>query len=415
MDGPERTREAKRRLRRELRAERRAVSGAIRRAQAEVLLGLAAADPALRRAAVIAGYAADDGELDVGPILERFGRAGARLVLPRLSRGGALELVEVGQDALPRAGASGGIPEPPGAPVAIDALPAAGVVLAPCVAADRRGGRLGRGGGHYDRLLPRLQERGWQTVAVCLADHLHEDLPREPHDVSVERVLTERGWVEASPEPRRGSRAGVVLAGGRSTRMGRPKDVLEVGGVPMVRRVVATLAACCDQLVVVADPGSDRMERVFSREIERRSLRLLLDDRPYAGPAVALAHTFATLDAELAFVAGCDTPLLAPRLVHGLLDLAGSPRWEAVLPAPRGLLEPLLAVYRVEPMAARLADATRDGPVSLVRVLADARVRRVGDPGLALLDPDGSSLLNVNSESDLAEAARRVSRGAVLS
>jgi 5-formyltetrahydrofolate cyclo-ligase len=421
--GPELARREKRRLRTELRSLRQATDRALRAGRSESVLAHARDDRDLLAAPIVAGYAAHDGELDVAPVLAHFASRGARIALPRIAIDGALELVEVTSGGSLAPGRFG-IDEPSGPALSPAGLPSGGVVLAPCIAADLTGRRLGRGGGHYDRLLPRLRERGWRTVAVCPIDHVLPRLPSEPHDAHVERVLTEAGWLLAR-EPRVAT-TGVVLAGGRSARMGRPKAELEIGGVPMVQRVIAALLAACDDVVVVAAargrPQADAIEDLLRSDRDlpghRGRVRILHDDEEHAGPATALARVLPQIDAELAFVSGCDTPLLAPTLVRGLIARAADGSEEIVAPAPAGRLEPLLAVYRVEPMATRLALATRAGPVPLLRVLDDARVRIVSGDDLAALDGGGASFLNVNRPSDL-DAAERVlaalARGGSLS
>ena len=96
-------------------------------------------------------------------------RRGARTVYPVLS-GAELELAE-----------------DPSRPARVPASEV-NLFLVPGIAFDRSGGRLGRGGGHYDRLLAR---RGPEAVAVgiCYSDRLIENVPREPWDECVEIVV----------------------------------------------------------------------------------------------------------------------------------------------------------------------------------------------------------------------------------
>jgi 5-formyltetrahydrofolate cyclo-ligase len=65
----------------------------------------------------------------------------------------------------------------------------AAVMLVPALAVDRRGRRLGRGGGFYDRTLP-LCARGARLVAVVRDDEVLDEVPDEPHDVPMTHVLT---------------------------------------------------------------------------------------------------------------------------------------------------------------------------------------------------------------------------------
>jgi 5-formyltetrahydrofolate cyclo-ligase len=69
-------------------------------------------------------------------------------------------------------------------------------VLVPGVAFDRAGGRLGRGGGFYDRLLghPHFAAR---RIAVCFACQIVARVPVEPHDIEVDEIVTEDGWLVA--------------------------------------------------------------------------------------------------------------------------------------------------------------------------------------------------------------------------
>jgi 5-formyltetrahydrofolate cyclo-ligase len=85
-----------------------------------------------------------------------------------------------------------GLTEPAGPALPASALAEAHVVLVPALAVDRRGVRLGRGGGFYDRSLP-LCGPGTHLVAVVRDGDLVDELPREPHDVPMTHVLTPGG------------------------------------------------------------------------------------------------------------------------------------------------------------------------------------------------------------------------------
>jgi 5-formyltetrahydrofolate cyclo-ligase len=414
VTGSDPVRAEKRRLRAEFRAARRAYDRARHDALAEALLAHARGDRELGRAPLVLGYVAHDGEPDIALVLEHLRRRGARILLPRVGALG-LELVRVTPSAAAVANPRTGVRELSGSAVRMDALPPGGVVLVPCVATDRRGARLGRGGGHYDRLLPLLRARGWRSVGVAHAAHVLESLPVEGHDALLDRVLSERGWLDVADLPAPRDVAGIVLAGGRSLRFGRAKAAAEVAGVPMLERVVAVLASCCDEVVVVAAPD-DAARDVLALARAHDSgvpVRLLHDARAHAGPAAALAGALPSVACELAFVSGCDTPLLAPALVRGLVGAAAaSPATDVVAPDRGKGLEPLLAVYRVATMAAVLASATRSGPIRLVDALTAARHLRVAGDELAALDPDGASFLNVNQPADLDEVERRLAAAA---
>lgn len=85
-----------------------------------------------------------------------------------------------------------GIPEPTAEPRGADALAQADLVICSCLAATRRGVRLGVGGGWYDRALQHRRE-GVETWALLADDEVLDALPREPHDVLVDRLVTPSG------------------------------------------------------------------------------------------------------------------------------------------------------------------------------------------------------------------------------
>jgi 5-formyltetrahydrofolate cyclo-ligase len=90
-----------------------------------------------------------------------------------------------------------GIPAPiPDAPAVLP-----DVVFAPALAFDRRGGRLGQGGGHYDRTLAELRARKpVLVIGLAYAGQEVAEIPMEPHDQRLDAILTETGYIEAAKE-----------------------------------------------------------------------------------------------------------------------------------------------------------------------------------------------------------------------
>ncbi len=176
-------------LRDELRARRRGLGPAeLGRAEAGAAAHLLAWD-GWRSARAVALHAAVRGELPTGAVIAAALAAGKRVALP-LSEASRMSLRWVGSpgELVPDAR---GIPSPP--PDAPRADPAGlDLVLAPGVAFDAAGGRLGQGGGDYDRLLASLPAR---TAAVgwCHDFQVVGEVPMEPHDRRVGWLATPSG------------------------------------------------------------------------------------------------------------------------------------------------------------------------------------------------------------------------------
>jgi len=137
----------------------------------------------------------------------------------------------------------------------------------------------------------------------------------------------------------------VVLCGGMSSRMGRPKALLPWRGQPMVGHVADVLLQVVDEVVVVtsAELGLDAVD--FDKRV-----RLTIDREPRRGPLAGIRDGLAAMRGDRAFVSGTDVPHLAPAFVRALLAFE-----RAVAPEIDGHVQPLAAVYPAG--AALVADA----------------------------------------------------------
>ncbi|WP_407286842.1 5-formyltetrahydrofolate cyclo-ligase [Streptomyces sp. BP-8] len=139
----------------------------------------------------VAAYVSIGGEPSTRALLDRLRAAGVRVLLPVLLPDNDLDwaLYEGAERLVP---AGWGLLEPDGERLTPKAVTQAQVVLLPGLAVDRRGLRLGRGGGSYDRVLARLERAGAQASLVVLlydAEVLPE-VPAEPHDRYVHAAVT---------------------------------------------------------------------------------------------------------------------------------------------------------------------------------------------------------------------------------
>lgn len=130
---------------------------------------------------VVLGYVALPDELDIGAVP-------SVLALPRLGDDGA---ITIHVDGGTREQHAYGFEQPPAGLAAVDPRELA-AVLVPGRVFDRDGYRLGRGGGHYDRLVPRLAP-GTPVVGVTCEARVVDRLPREPHDRPMTHLATEHG------------------------------------------------------------------------------------------------------------------------------------------------------------------------------------------------------------------------------
>ncbi|MBF6422885.1 5-formyltetrahydrofolate cyclo-ligase [Nocardia farcinica] len=178
--------------RREILARRSALSAAEHAAEAAAL---ARGVRALAVGEWVCAYVPVRGEPGSTALLEELRAAGARILLPVTGVPGALDWAEYTGVAGLRA-ARFGLLEPAGPVLGAEVVARAEVILVPALAVDRRGVRLGRGAGYYDRTLGSARP-GARLVAVVRDEEFVDRLPEEAHDLRVGWVLTPGGGLRA--------------------------------------------------------------------------------------------------------------------------------------------------------------------------------------------------------------------------
>jgi molybdopterin-guanine dinucleotide biosynthesis protein A len=191
---------------------------------------------------------------------------------------------------------------------------------------------------------------------------------------------------------------GIILCGGKSSRMGRPKAWLPFGTELLLQRVVRILSAVVSPVVVVAARGQDLPELPAGVEIAR-------DEHEALGPLAGLAAGFAALGnrAEAAYASSCDVPLLQPAFVARMIESLED--YDLAIPRDGQYHHPLAAVYRteLETTVRELIAADRLRPFFL---LERARAREIDVSELRAVDPELWSLRNINTPEEYEAALR---------
>jgi molybdopterin-guanine dinucleotide biosynthesis protein A len=186
----------------------------------------------------------------------------------------------------------------------------------------------------------------------------------------------------------------IVLAGGRSSRMGDPKASLKFGSSTLLERIVAEMRRVFDDVVIVASP-TDLIEVAGARTIH--------DETAYAGPAGALERGLVAATNEVAFACSCDVPFVSADLALALPEMLGE--HDAVIPHVDGKLQMLHAVYLKK--CAKVLASMRSGDEHRLREIVNfAKVRIVPEDEIRAIAPkaDMRSFFNVNKPEDYRRA-----------
>jgi molybdopterin-guanine dinucleotide biosynthesis protein A len=194
--------------------------------------------------------------------------------------------------------------------------------------------------------------------------------------------------------------AGFILAGGASSRMGRDKALLELGGVPLIVRTVRLVEAVVGSAMVVGDSAAFRA----------LGLRTIADDWPGAGPLGGIATALRASSAPWSLIVACDLPYLTKPWLDYAVGRAVASQADAVIPMNATGTEPLCAVYH------RRAEPGIRGPLALGnRKVKDAieslRVEIIEPAEWKAFDSEGYLFKNMNSPEDYEEARARLDGG----
>lgn len=127
---------------------------------------------------------------------------------------------------------------------------------------------------------------------------------------------------------------GVILAGGKSTRMGTNKALLQLNNQPVIERIADELQLISDELIIVANDPAD---------YQYLNLSLISDRYPNKGPLAGIETAMYHFAADQYIISACDTPFIDHQVYQHLLSSLGG--YDAVVPKFDNHLHPLSGVY----------------------------------------------------------------------
>jgi len=186
---------------------------------------------------------------------------------------------------------------------------------------------------------------------------------------------------------------GVVLAGGRSSRMGQDKSIMHFNGRPLISYAIDTLRQACDRVVI----SSDQTVYAFT------GCAVWPDIMPYQAPMIGVYSCLKRSNTYWNFFLSCDMPMVDPRLVDFLLSRrAGA---DTVIPVHQDEMEPLCGLY-CRKLIPSLEKKISEGDYSMQHFIRSARSRLVETgPGLDFYS--GNLFANMNTAADIHLFSRK--------
>jgi molybdopterin-guanine dinucleotide biosynthesis protein A len=208
--------------------------------------------------------------------------------------------------------------------------------------------------------------------------------------------------VRAVESPGVGAFTTIVLAGGASSRMGRPKALLPFGDELLVERIVRRFVAASREVIVVSGPH-------VSLPTLPGGTRVIEDEEPHQGPLSGLRYGLRAISDDIAFVCGCDHPFLAFPVAELLVRrCATAPDAVAAWSSWNGSPQPLVAAYRTSILEI-VEDMLASDERRIIRLPRRANVIEISAAELRAADPWGRSFVDLDTPEDYERALRETS------
>jgi len=181
---------------------------------------------------------------------------------------------------------------------------------------------------------------------------------------------------------------GIIMAGGKSSRIGSDKGALLLQGKTLADRTTDTILDLFEDVIYVTNHPED---------VERTDVRIVSDDIPYLGPLGGIAAGLRHSTHSSNFVVAFDMPFINDELIAYMVSLAADA--DIVVPKVQGSYEPLFAVYSSDCLRhidKRLAAGDR----RVISIYEDVNVKEIGVQDIKRFDRDLMTFININTFED---------------
>jgi molybdopterin-guanine dinucleotide biosynthesis protein A len=190
----------------------------------------------------------------------------------------------------------------------------------------------------------------------------------------------------------------IILAGGRSSRLGREKLAEVIAGKSLIERAVSTLISLSQEILIVISQKQARSSLSLYTYPEAKTV---LDLYPGKGSLIGIYTGLVNSTNFLNLVVACDMPFLNLDLLHYMVKVA--PGFDVVIPRIDDQMEPLHAVYSkncIGPMESLI----KQDNLKVTAFFDSVKVRYIGKEEMDRFDPERLSFFNINTEADLKRA-----------
>jgi molybdopterin-guanine dinucleotide biosynthesis protein A len=197
-----------------------------------------------------------------------------------------------------------------------------------------------------------------------------------------------------------------LLVGGKSSRMGRDKALLEFSGAPLLQRTVDMVAPLVSKITLAT--AASAAFPVNTNRYFNFGLPTIADRWPNFGPLGAIATVLSSTQTPWSLILACDMPFLTAEWLTFLLNqIPQTVIEDAIVPETARGLEPLCAVYNSRCGKILTAALNRDVR-KVTYALAELNIKRIGQKDWRKFSPDGNLFQNLNTWKDYLDAQQQL-------
>ncbi|HDP70422.1 MAG TPA: molybdenum cofactor guanylyltransferase [Actinobacteria bacterium] len=186
--------------------------------------------------------------------------------------------------------------------------------------------------------------------------------------------------------------AGIILTGGRSSRLGKDKCLLKLGTKTILEDLVGKLSSLCEEVILVSNTLKSH---------QMSGARVAQDEIPHQGPLGGILAGLKASNCFHNFIVSCDTPFLNLNLARYLI--AEAKGFDVVIPESQFGLEPLQAIYSKDCIS-YIEDRLRNQDFKIISFFKDVKIKKIKKDRVTELDPNALSFFNINTFEDFERA-----------
>jgi molybdopterin-guanine dinucleotide biosynthesis protein A len=189
----------------------------------------------------------------------------------------------------------------------------------------------------------------------------------------------------------------IILAGGKSSRLGQNKALQVIEGKSLIQWVVDRLAVLSTEIIIATARG----EAIpCSSAVE---IKTVADIYPEKGPLAGIHSGLTASSSSRAIVVGCDTPFLSVSLLEYMTQICST--FDVVVPRIKNKLEPLCSVYSKN-CSGPIQGLLEQNELRINKLFSIVKVKYIEEDKINRFDPEHLGFFNINSPADLDRARR---------